>query len=120
MHSRGKLGDSHLDTQPDHRNGSVKLRPGKRVNKHSTGLGWLDVATLAVLPVMTASHMLLPPPLPTNPSLLLVLLGVLLQILLLQCHSGSRRERDRLTDQHSLVSGTICNTAEFIPLVSLE
>lgn len=116
VHGRGKLWDSlsyiSLTTEMSVSN-SRAWDEGKQTQHVSR---WLDVDTLAILPAITAS--LLPPRLPhKSRTLLLVLLRVLLQILLLQSHSGSRRERDRLTDQHSLLSGTVCNTAQFMLLV---
>lgn len=117
VHGRGKLWDScsriSLTTEMPVSNSG----PGIRVNKHST---W--PAGLTCIPWQFSQqlqHHSYPRAFPTNPTLLLVLLGVLLQTLLLESHSGSRRERDRLTDQHSLVSGTVCNSTIYALGVSL-
>lgn len=116
MHSRGELWDSLLHTLSLTTEMAESSSQTWEEGKHSArDAACFDVAALADLPAITASDMLLPPALPTDAGLLLVLLGVLLQLLPLQPHLGSRR----LTEQHALLSATICTKAEVILLLSL-
>lgn len=120
MHSRGELWDSLLHTLSLTTEMAESSSQTWEEGKHSArDVAGFDVAALADLPAITALDMLLPPALPTDAGLLLVLLGVLLQLLLLQPHLGSRRGRARQAEQHALLPATISNKAEFTLLLSL-
>lgn len=112
-HGRGKLWDSRsrisLTTEMPVSN-SRTWDKGKQT-QHVTC--WLDADTLAILPAITAS--LLPPRLPHKSRTAAGLTGCFVADTAATKSLG--QQEGRLTDQHSLVSGTVCNTAQFMLLV---